>query len=81
VAEARKAVFTQVNEIEWATPVLFMQSVDGRLFDFVEDPQPLPPPIPPSPIVVETDTHTESGTGTHTDPQRAPTLVPRRSRR
>src|SRR5436190_11717890 len=34
VAEARKAVFTEVNETEWATPVLFLRSEDGRLFDF-----------------------------------------------
>ena len=35
VAEARKAVFTEVNETEWATPVLFLRNEDGRLFDFV----------------------------------------------
>ena len=34
VSEARKAVFTEVNEIEWATPVLFLRTVDGQLFDF-----------------------------------------------
>ena len=34
VAEARKAVFTEVNETEWATPVLFLRNEDGRLFDF-----------------------------------------------
>ena len=26
VSEARKAVFTEVNEIEWATPVLFLRT-------------------------------------------------------
>ncbi len=35
VAEARKAVFTEINETEWATPVLFLRNQDGRLFDFV----------------------------------------------
>jgi len=34
VAEARKAVFTEVSEIEWATPVLFLRNDDGRLFTF-----------------------------------------------
>ena len=34
VAEARKAVFTEVNQTEWATPVLFLRNEDGRLFDF-----------------------------------------------
>ena len=51
VAEARKAVFTEVNETEWATPVLFLRNEDGRLFDFVpvvplvkEEPKPQPQP-------------------------------------
>jgi len=30
VSEARKAIFTEVNEIEWATPVLFLRTNDGR---------------------------------------------------
>ena len=34
VAEARKAVFNEVNETEWATPVLFLRNEDGRIFDF-----------------------------------------------
>jgi len=33
VSEARKAIFSQVNELEWGTPVLFMRSPDGRIFD------------------------------------------------
>jgi CHAT domain len=53
VSEARKAVFTEVNEIEWATPVLFLRSADGRLFDFVAEPVVLPLPAPPTPILVE----------------------------
>jgi hypothetical protein len=36
VAEARKAIFTRVNAVEWATPVLYMRSPDGRIFD-IED--------------------------------------------
>ncbi len=45
VAEARKAVFTEVNETEWATPVLFLRNEDGRLFDFV----PITPVVKPDP--------------------------------
>lgn len=56
VSEARKAVFTEVNEIEWATPVLFLRAVDGQLFDFAaapalesKQPGPLEPgPAPPA---------------------------------
>lgn len=36
LAEARKAIFAQVNELEWGTPVLFMRAPDGRIFDIQE---------------------------------------------
>jgi CHAT domain-containing protein len=48
VSEARKAVFTEVNEIEWATPVLFLRAADGHLFDFTAAPAiaPAKPSVP-----------------------------------
>ena len=33
VAEARKAIFSLGNDIEWGTPVLYMRSPDGQVFD------------------------------------------------
>jgi hypothetical protein len=36
VAEARKAIYADENDIEWGTPVLFMRVADGRLFDVQE---------------------------------------------
>lgn len=33
LAEARKALFSGVNEVEWGTPVLYMRASDGRIFD------------------------------------------------
>jgi len=33
VSEARKAIFSQGNEVEWGTPVLYMRAPDGRIFD------------------------------------------------
>ena len=33
LAEARKAIFADDNEVEWGTPVLFMRVPDGRIFD------------------------------------------------
>ena len=30
--EARRAMFAEGNEIEWATPVLYLRSTDGRVF-------------------------------------------------
>ena len=36
VAEARKAIYNGANEVEWGTPILFMQSPDGYLFQLDE---------------------------------------------
>ncbi len=33
LTEARKAIFAQGKEVEWGTPVLYMRSPDGRIFD------------------------------------------------
>jgi hypothetical protein len=33
VTWARRAMFTQGDELEWGTPVLYMRAPDGRLFD------------------------------------------------
>jgi uncharacterized RDD family membrane protein YckC len=33
LADGRRAIFAQGNEVEWGTPVLYMRSPDGRLFD------------------------------------------------
>jgi peptidoglycan hydrolase-like protein with peptidoglycan-binding domain len=47
VAEARKAVYTEIDAIEWATPVLFVRDPDIELFRFEVPAAPLPPPPPP----------------------------------
>ena len=46
VAEARKAIFVEIDEVEWATPVLFLRDPDIQLFTFAVDAAPLPPPQP-----------------------------------
>jgi hypothetical protein len=33
LAEARKAIFADQNDVEWATPVLFMRVAEGKIFD------------------------------------------------
>jgi tetratricopeptide (TPR) repeat protein len=33
LAESRKAIFAEVSEIEWGTPVLYMRSPDGKVFE------------------------------------------------
>jgi outer membrane biosynthesis protein TonB len=33
LAEARKAIYADVNDVEWGTPVLYLRAADGRIFD------------------------------------------------
>ncbi len=33
LGEARRALYAQASEVEWATPVLYLRSPDGRIFD------------------------------------------------
>lgn len=40
LGEARRAIFSQGNELEWATPVLYMRSPDGRIFDIARTEEP-----------------------------------------
>jgi hypothetical protein len=41
LAEARKAVYTGGDDLEWGTPVLYLRAPDGRIFDIevVEEPE------------------------------------------
>jgi CHAT domain len=57
LAEARKAIFADQNDVEWGTPVLFMRVADGRIFDVAgasekpvlpETTPVVPPPPPPA---------------------------------
>jgi CHAT domain-containing protein len=47
LSQARQAIYTDVSEIEWATPVLYLRAPDGRIFDVAPTP---PTATPPSPI-------------------------------
>jgi hypothetical protein len=57
LTEARKAVFAQSTGVEWGTPVLYLRTADGRLFDLdradvTPAPLPIPPPAPtPGPLL------------------------------
>ncbi len=33
LAQARRAIYTQAADVEWGTPVLYLRSPDGRIFD------------------------------------------------
>jgi formylglycine-generating enzyme required for sulfatase activity len=43
LSEARKAIFSSGDRVEWGTPVLFSRTQDGRIFDW-----PVPPPPTPT---------------------------------
>ena len=48
---ARKAVFAEDNQVEWATPVLYMRAPDGVVFQITEDPAlPSATSPPPQPV-------------------------------
>ncbi len=56
LAEARKAIFADQNDVEWGTPVLFMRVADGRIFDVPASEKPVVPattPVVPPPPAVE----------------------------
>ena len=62
LAEARKGIWADDNDVEWGTPVLFMRTSDGRLFD----------------VKREAEAHSDSSTATAMESGRrdAAVLVP-----
>ena len=52
VSEARKAIYVQLDQLEWATPVLFMRDPNLALFEFA-DPTPVIPPAEPADLTDE----------------------------
>lgn len=53
ITHARMAVFQQVSEVEWATPVLYMRAPDGRIFDVEAIATPKPAAIAPPPVIAD----------------------------
>jgi len=43
LAEARVAVYSDNNDVEWGTPVLYLRASDGRIFDVAGGAQQIPP--------------------------------------
>jgi WD40 repeat protein len=50
VAEARKAIYILPNDIEWGTPVLWMRSSDGILFDLTQKSELVQKPVSEEPL-------------------------------
>ncbi len=51
LAEARKAIYADRNEIEWGTPVLYLRASDGKIFDLKGKDATAPAPPVQSPQV------------------------------
>ena len=45
LGEARKAIYGQIGDVEWGTPVLYLRAEDGRIFD-IEPPPAVSIPSP-----------------------------------
>jgi tetratricopeptide (TPR) repeat protein len=43
LTEARKAIFAQGNDVEWGTPVLYLRSPNGQIFEVAPSPPPQSP--------------------------------------
>jgi hypothetical protein len=50
VSEARRAIFGLGNDIEWGTPVLYMRTADGHLFDVTRSRPPADAAVEDAPI-------------------------------
>ena len=57
VTQARLAIFAESNDVEWGTPVLYMRSPDGSIFDIatagqveIEQPAPVPLTVDQAPV-------------------------------
>ena len=61
VAEARKAIYAEVDHVEWATPVLFVRDPDVELFRFAVTPAEMP--ARRAGVPDGTDGEAESGSG------------------
>ena len=60
VAEARKAIYSDVDRVEWATPVLFVRDPEVQLFRFGQ--APLPPAEPTArDVVAEPELEPDTG--------------------
>jgi CHAT domain-containing protein len=60
LAEARKAIFAEVSEIEWGTPVLYMRSPDGKVFEVEQVSEPARRQLHVSSLVTAARTATAS---------------------
>jgi hypothetical protein len=83
LSQARQAIYTEVSEIEWATPVLYLRAPDGRIFDIAPTPPAATPPSPAAstaapaarPGTTSADSPAAAGTAELTSPLAHPHLA------
>lgn len=68
LAEARKSIFIEGNDIEWGTPVLYLRTEDGWLFDVAK--QPAAEQKQPDPTVIDESPKLETKETTKGTPRR-----------
>jgi hypothetical protein len=73
LSQARQAIYTEVSEVEWATPVLYLRAPEGRIFDVTPAP---PAATPPSPAASTTAPAARPGTAPAQPPAAAGTAKP-----
>jgi len=74
LSQARQAIYTDVSEIEWATPVLSLPPADGRIFDVA----PTPPMAPRRPAPPPRQRQRRRRPPDHRRPSAPPSQCPRR---
>ncbi len=74
LSQARQAIYTDVSEIEWATPVLYLRAADGRIFDVA----PTPPMAPRRPAPPPRQRQRRRRPPDHRRPSAPPSQCPRR---
>lgn len=63
LGEARKAIDTQSDSVEWGTPVLYLRASDGTIFGLPPSDAPLPKPVSlPQPVIVRDTSDTPAPT-------------------
>ncbi len=79
VAQGRLAIYSEVSDLEWATPVLYLRSPDAKIFAAASAPAPAPATTAvPATVPVETTVRplvTTVTDGTSTVPMAAATLA------
>jgi hypothetical protein len=57
VAQGRLAIYSEVSDLEWATPVLYLRSPDARIFAPSAPTVAITPAVTPGPVAIDATAH------------------------